>query len=1610
MSEAEQNVHDGNEGESESVPEQLREHEIDLNGRADNRRWRYAVRDLESIGFAGPGIWRQIGPAPLQIGGQQVFQGTGPNSGEVVDIAFDPRGGTERIMYVAAGNGGLWRSTDAGTNWKPVTDQLPATSIGAVALDPVDPDIIYVGTGNLFVGAGGMAKAAGIFKSVDGGRSWSRLNSPAGRPPQQIAAAVNVAGGVRVTVAGHGYASLDRVVAVGLPGVVGAAGEGVVRRIDANTLRIGGVNLAGVYGGGAILFDARQPPFLSDRGIIRMVCPAGGTLLVAAESGLYYSKDHGRNFGANFPDYNDGRPIRTGLISALEVDQGWNRVLRVADATPATPIRVTLPGHGFVTGDHVVLGGVTTNRAANGGWTTDVVDPDHITLRGSSGNGTGAVTGFAIGPAHPNSHPVTGATNPAAPNPIVITAAGHGYVTGDIVAISGTTGNTAANGSWVIRVLTPDTFSLTGSRGNGAYAGGGVVDGPRHRVGRPITAAVNNPGGVRVTVVGHGLIEGDRVSVTGLPGIAAPGNSAAVHVIDANTVRLNNLALNAVYGGVGAVLAGPADSWNTVYFASAGRLLGTTTANPDWGLYRLAITSAGEVVISRNLMANPGIPAGPFGRVAFCQSLLPRSRDLYISVQNNEAVQGGVFVGLFHSDDFGGTWNPRPAVVPRVNADGAAQSSYNMVIGVDPQDARRIYTAQQQLWRSTDGGATWPVTQPVTAGGVDALGGSGRAASFTLLHWDHHELVFPPATWWAWTAGNPVAPTPAYHGTDGGVARSDTTPAGALAFTQLNEGLATSLLTSLDIGRGAGNNEVSFAGMQDAGTAGHRAGRSTGGWTAGHNGDGGPVAVDPFDPNIAFGISNGNLIRTTNRGLTWFTANLAARVEIEAVDNTNPVRVTTAGHPFRTGDTVTIAGVPGGGGLANGPCAITVPAGDTRTFTLNGKNGVPAPAFGPFPVATGTRFLADKTITVATLQAPIQIETSTPHGCANGDRVRIEAVQGNLAANNTVANPSWRVTVISSTRLSLDTSDGTLSQRYVRGTGRLLGPGVNGPVPVFGTTNANPIVVTARGHGFLTGEQVSIAGVTGNTAANVAGQVITVLDRNSFSLNGVAGNAAPGAMPRASLFQSIGRNGVTVNSYQGRIALVPQPGAPSSLIFLGMRNQLFRSTNGGISFVPMSTFTNDITAVHAPDPHRLWVATSNIFGTNRQYRVHFSRNQGASYDGAAQHFVGDIGARSFITQIIEDPARGGQRVAVVCAGYSRTDTARRTRHVFLSESGGSNAGGVVPWREVGGVFGAAPGNLPDIPVLGAAWDTSMNPQPSQLLIATDAGVLRLDPGGPSWSRVGPNLPKVGLTAIAGDAVGAASVIRVGSYGRSAWQLEVPPGPSLFVEADLGFGDQQIGTTVRRRMTLHSVGSGTVQVTGISGATGDITVESVPPGATFPINLVSGARQEFDVVFTPSAAGDRGAFLMVSSDDPQLLATEVKVTGFGIAAGAPRLSARAFLEFGVVRTGQPSDIAVELRNVGDGPLPITALDRAGSDRFSLVAPPALPLTIPPSGSVSVTVRFDPNANGVVRGALMVRGGGQGQVVTLTGEGTTTAAGMVALLIEQLGIGQPQDALA
>ena len=118
--------------------------------------------------------WQQIGPQPLVIDNEQNFQGAGPDSGEIVDLAIDPRNTTDQTMYIAT-NGGVWKTSDGGDNWLPKTDFMPSDSIGSVAVDPANPSIVYAGSGNIQAGSCVFFKGVGLYKSTDGGDTWTIL-------------------------------------------------------------------------------------------------------------------------------------------------------------------------------------------------------------------------------------------------------------------------------------------------------------------------------------------------------------------------------------------------------------------------------------------------------------------------------------------------------------------------------------------------------------------------------------------------------------------------------------------------------------------------------------------------------------------------------------------------------------------------------------------------------------------------------------------------------------------------------------------------------------------------------------------------------------------------------------------------------------------------------------------------------------------------------------------------------------------------------------------------------------------------------------------------------------------------------------------------------------------------------------------------------------------------------------------------------------------------------------------------------------------------------------------------------------------------------------------
>ncbi|MEQ9659581.1 MAG: glycosyl hydrolase, partial [Fulvivirga sp.] len=101
---------------------------------------------------------RSIGPAVM--------------GGRIADIAVNPHNSS--TWYVAVGSGGLWKTTNSGITWTPVFDEQSSYSIGTVTIDPNNPKIVWVGTGENVSGRH-VGWGDGIYKSTDGGTTWQNM-------------------------------------------------------------------------------------------------------------------------------------------------------------------------------------------------------------------------------------------------------------------------------------------------------------------------------------------------------------------------------------------------------------------------------------------------------------------------------------------------------------------------------------------------------------------------------------------------------------------------------------------------------------------------------------------------------------------------------------------------------------------------------------------------------------------------------------------------------------------------------------------------------------------------------------------------------------------------------------------------------------------------------------------------------------------------------------------------------------------------------------------------------------------------------------------------------------------------------------------------------------------------------------------------------------------------------------------------------------------------------------------------------------------------------------------------------------------------------------------
>jgi photosystem II stability/assembly factor-like uncharacterized protein len=250
-------------------------------------------------------------PAPAQQYDQKLFSEMrwrciGPlRGGRTVAITGVPH--QPNVFYIAAVNGGVWKTTDTGNTWQPIFDAQDTGSVGAIAVAASDPNVIYVGSGE-GLQRPDLATGDGVYKSTDAGKTWTHLGLPDAQQITAILVDPKDANHLYVAVQGHPYGpNKERGVFRSTNG--GQSFEKILYKdenIGAADLAFDPSNAQTIY---AVLWAARVAPWE-----VR-----SGESFVAPGSGLFKSTDGGntwRQLTKGLPSSDDGGLGRIGVAVA----------------------------------------------------------------------------------------------------------------------------------------------------------------------------------------------------------------------------------------------------------------------------------------------------------------------------------------------------------------------------------------------------------------------------------------------------------------------------------------------------------------------------------------------------------------------------------------------------------------------------------------------------------------------------------------------------------------------------------------------------------------------------------------------------------------------------------------------------------------------------------------------------------------------------------------------------------------------------------------------------------------------------------------------------------------------------------------------------------------------------------------------------------------------------------------------------------------------------------------------------------------------------------------------------------------------------------------------
>ncbi|TLY51192.1 MAG: sialidase, partial [Gammaproteobacteria bacterium] len=251
--------------------------------------------------------------------------GSAAMSGRISALAGYTDASGKVTLFVGAASGGVWKSTDGGTTFKPVFDEQPVQSIGAIALDPSNPKNVWVGSGESWT-RNSVSIGDGIYKSTDAGETWTHVGLSDSERISKIIVDPRSADTVYACVPGKLWSD--------------SAERGLYKTSDGGhtwQLILKGANLS--TGCGSIALDPHAPDVLfaslwdfRRKGWTYRSGGDGPTAL--SGSGLYRSADGGRSWTEITPQANKGFPAKPyGRIALAIAPSDSKRVYAFVEST-----------------------------------------------------------------------------------------------------------------------------------------------------------------------------------------------------------------------------------------------------------------------------------------------------------------------------------------------------------------------------------------------------------------------------------------------------------------------------------------------------------------------------------------------------------------------------------------------------------------------------------------------------------------------------------------------------------------------------------------------------------------------------------------------------------------------------------------------------------------------------------------------------------------------------------------------------------------------------------------------------------------------------------------------------------------------------------------------------------------------------------------------------------------------------------------------------------------------------------------------------------------------------------------------------------------------------